>query len=65
MIAKLNDLLFVIGLFLSLIGLIVLGTSLLGPSDVVHGIRVNLMGGLALSVIGIAMIIGSYTRKDA
>jgi hypothetical protein len=56
MIAQLGDLLFLIGFFLLLIGGVVLGTFLLGPSDLVQGIHVNLWGGGALSFIGICMI---------
>lgn len=56
MMNRLHDLLFVIGLFLSLIGGIVLLTSFMGGSDVVQGVRVNLVGGGTMLLIGLAMI---------
>ncbi len=62
--SKLYDLLFLIGLFLTLIGAVVLGTFLLGPSDVVQGIRVNLLGGSMLTLIGVSMIIGSFVSTQ-
>lgn len=61
--SKLDDLLFVIGLFLTIVGGIVLSTSLFGASDLVQGVRVNLVGGGTMFVIGVAMIIGSSLRK--
>ena len=60
---RLHDLLFVIGLFLSIIGGIVLLTSFFGESDVVQGIRVNLVGGGPMFVIGVAMIVKSLMTK--
>lgn len=64
MTSKLYDLLFLIGLFLTLIGVVVLGTFLMGPSDVVQGIRVNLLGGSVITVIGVSMIVGSFYNTD-
>ncbi len=63
MMNKLNDLLFVIGLFLSIIGGIVFLTGIVSGNDLVQGIRVNLVGGGMLSVIGVAMIIRSHLVK--
>lgn len=63
--SKLYDLLFVIGLFLTLIGSVVLGTFFMGPSDVVQGIRVNLLGGSCLTFIGVSMIVGSFFTDKA
>ncbi len=61
---KLNDLLFVIGLFLTIIGGIVLLTGITGGgNDLVQGIRVNLLGGGMLTVIGLAMIVRSHFSK--
>lgn len=60
---RLHDLLFVIGLFLSIIGGIVVLTSFLGGSDVVQGIRVNLLGGGVMLVIGSSMIARSVFGK--
>lgn len=65
MMSKLDDLLFLIGLFLTLIGGVVLATYFLGPSDLVQGIHVNRVGGSGLTVIGIGMIALSHFRKDA
>lgn len=61
---RLHDLLFVIGLFLTIIGGIVLVTGIVGPSDLVQGVRVNLLGGGVITVIGISMILGSILRKS-
>lgn len=60
---KFNDLLFVIGLFLSIIGGIVLLTGLVGGNDLVQGIRVNLVGGGMLTIVGVAMILRSHFVK--
>ncbi len=63
MMAKLGDLLFVIGLFLTIIGGIVLLTGLIGGNDLVQGVRVNLLGGGMMTVIGVAMILRSHFAK--
>lgn len=63
MMNKLNDLLFVIGLFLTIIGVIVFLTGLIGGADLVQGIRVNLVGGGMMTVIGVAMIARSHFVK--
>jgi hypothetical protein len=63
MMNKFNDLLFVIGLFLSIIGGIVLLTGLVGGNDLVQGIRVNLVGGGMLTIVGVAMILRSHFVK--
>lgn len=65
MMSKLDDLLFLIGLFLTLIGGVVLATYFMGPSDLVQGIHVNRLGGSGLTIIGVSMIAFSYFRKDA
>jgi hypothetical protein len=63
MIQKLNDLLFVIGLFLTTVGTIVFLTGLSKGNDLVQGIHVNLVGGGMMLVIGIAMIVRSHFQK--
>lgn len=63
MMNKLNDLLFVIGLFLTIIGAIVFLTGLVGGNDLVQGIRVNLLGGGMMTVIGVSMIVRSHLVK--
>lgn len=63
MMNKLNDLLFVIGLFLTIIGGIVLLTGLISANDLVQGIRVNLVGGGMMAIIGVAMILRSHFAK--
>lgn len=63
MMNKLNDLLFVIGLFLTIIGSIVFLTGMISANDLVQGIRVNLLGGGVMAVIGIAMIVRSHLVK--
>lgn len=63
---RLHDLLFVIGLFLSIVGGIVTLTSFMGGSDVVQGVRVNLLGGGTMLFIGLAMIARSvFGSKEA
>ncbi len=61
--SKLKDLLFIIGLFLSLIGAIVLSTYFLGGSDSVQGVHVNLLGGGSLLGVGLSMLGGSLISK--
>ncbi len=56
---KLDDLLFLIGLFLTLIGAVVFGTYLFGPDDVVQTIHVNRLGGGMLLSVGVIMILMS------
>lgn len=63
MLNKMTDLLFIIGLFLTLIGGVVFATYLMGPSDLVQGIHVNRLGGIVMCIIGIGMIIGSLKRS--
>lgn len=63
MMNKLNDLLFVIGLFLSVIGVIVFLTGAVTNNDLVQGIRVNLVGGGMLSVVGTGMILRSFISR--
>ncbi|MFL5785001.1 MAG: hypothetical protein ACJ76H_10350 [Bacteriovoracaceae bacterium] len=62
MLQKLNDLLFVIGLFLTIIGLIVFFTGIVSQNDLVQGIRVNLFGGGMMSVIGFGMVARSFVK---
>lgn len=65
MMNRLNDLLFVIGLFLTLIGSLVLIAAFTGPSDLVHGVRVNLTGGGAILFVGLCMIVRSLFTTPA
>jgi len=55
----LNDLRFVIGLFFTLVGIILIGASLFGPSDIVPGVGVkgNLWAGLPMVLFGLAMLL--------
>jgi hypothetical protein len=63
MMKKLGDLLFVIGLFLSIVGVIVLLTGIISGNDVVQGVHVNIVGGGMMTVIGVAMILRSHFGK--
>jgi len=63
--SKLTDLLFIIGLFLTIISCILLGTHFFGPSDVVQGIRVNLLGGGVMGLIGVSMIARSFYNSPS
>jgi hypothetical protein len=63
MTRRLDDLLFLIGLFLTLIGGVVFGTYLFGGDDLVQNIHVNRLGGLSLLGIGIAMMVFSYVLE--
>lgn len=56
MASKLGDLLFLIGLFLLLLGAVVMAAYLFGPSDVVQNIHVNRLGGGMLLSIGLLMM---------
>lgn len=61
---KLLDLRFVIGVFFTIIGLLLLLYSFFSASEVEAGKGINRYSGLALLVFGIFMIILSF-RKDA
>ncbi len=63
MLNKMTDLLFIIGLFLTIIGGLVLGTFFMGPSDLVQGIHVNMFGGGMMALVGISMLLASHFRK--
>lgn len=52
---KMTDLRFVIGLFLSLLGVLVLGSYLFGGSDLVQGVHLNLVGGGMLLIVGLLL----------
>jgi hypothetical protein len=65
MLAKLDDLLFVIGLFLTMIGAVVFGAYLFGGNDLVQNIHVNRLGGGLLLLIGTGMIGLSYWNEKA
>ena len=54
-----SDLRFVIGLFLSLIGVLVLCAYFFGGADSSQGIHVNLLGGGMLTITGIALLLSS------
>ena len=60
----LTDLRSVIGLFLFIIGSLVLLSYLFGPSDDVDGIHVNLLGGGCLALVGAVMIVSRYLTKQ-
>lgn len=60
----LTDLRSVIGLFLFTIGVIVLLSYLIGPSDDVDGIHVNLIGGSCLALTGLVMLVSRYISKE-
>jgi hypothetical protein len=55
---RMNNLQFLIGVFLVLIGAIVLGVHFFGADDVVQGVQVNLLGGAVIAVVGVGMILG-------
>jgi hypothetical protein len=61
--SKLDDLLFVIGLFLTMIGAVVFGAYLFGGNDLVQNIHVNRLGGGLLLLIGAGMIALSYWNE--
>jgi aldose 1-epimerase len=64
MMSKLDDLLFLIGLFLTSIGVVVFGTYLFGGSDLVQNIHVNRLGGGMLLTVGILMIaLSAYNSR--
>ncbi len=53
---KLGDLRFVIGLFFAVVGIILLLTSVFGPSDEVSGVRLNLVVGAFMGAFGAGML---------
>ncbi|MBC7385484.1 MAG: hypothetical protein H7301_04870 [Cryobacterium sp.] len=58
-----TDLRFVIGLFLTLIGLLVLLSFLTSGSDVAQGIHVNLLGGGMLITVGGSLALSALFAK--
>ena len=62
MMSKLADLLFLIGLFLLLIGLVVFAAYVIAPvdADLVQNIHVNRLGGGLLCGVGSVMLFMSY-----
>ena len=64
MFSKLNDLLFLIGLFLILIGSVVMAAYLFGAdnADLVQNIHVNRLGGGLLMLVGFVMWLLSYVN---
>lgn len=62
MYAKLSDLLFLIGLFLLLIGSVVMGAYIFAPAnaDLVQNIHVNRLGGGMLMLVGALMLALSH-----
>jgi len=64
MLSKLNDLLFLIGLFLILIGSVVMAAYLFGAdnADLVQNIHVNRLGGGMLMLVGFVMWLLSYVN---
>ncbi|MBL7714339.1 MAG: hypothetical protein JNL01_02660 [Bdellovibrionales bacterium] len=57
------DLRFAIGLFFSIIGILLLAASLLNPNDVVVGIRLNFVAGAFMGVFGALMLLSSHPEK--
>ena len=51
------DLRAIIGAFFICVGLILLGAFLLGPSDLVEGIHLNLVVGSAMLLFGVPMLV--------
>jgi hypothetical protein len=52
---KMTDLRFVIGLFLTLIGTLVLGSYFFGGDDLVQGVHLNLLGGGTILIVGLLL----------
>ena len=57
-----SDLRFVIGLFFTIMGTILLATAIWGPDDRVEGIRLNLTSGSVMLAFGVLMVGLSYLR---
>ena len=53
---RFDDLSFVIGLFFSVVGVILLLTHWFGPSDEVAGVRLNLVSGAVMTAFGAVML---------
>jgi len=61
-IAKLGDLRFAIGLFFTVIGILLLVTSLVSGNDVVEGIRLNFVTGGTMAIFGAGMLLASQSK---
>lgn len=64
LIHKLSDLRFVIGLFLVIIGVLVLGTYFFPSNAETKGIQVNLLGGAMLAVTGGVLLFTSRFKEE-
>jgi drug/metabolite transporter (DMT)-like permease len=56
MAMKMTDLRFIIGLFFTFCGVVLVATSFFGASDLVEGFRMNLDSGLLMLVFGLFML---------
>jgi len=56
MLSKRFDLSLVIGLFFTIVGIILLLTHWFGPDDSVDGVRLNLLSGAVMTGFGIVML---------
>jgi len=68
MLSKFSDLRFTIGLFFTVVGSILLATFLWGmflsgPSDLVGGVHLNLLGGSMMLIFGLLMLTLAGTFK--
>ena len=59
---KLTDLRIIIAMFFGLIAVILLGASMVGPSDLVEGIHVNLLVGCGMGLFAALMLVLSFWR---
>ena len=53
-----------IGSFLLVLAMLLLGTHFFGPSDLVEGIALNLMAGLAMGAVGITLIVLGLVAEE-
>ncbi len=61
---RFDDLSFVIGLFFSVVGIILLLTHFFGPSDSVAGVKLNLVSGAVMTVFGSFMLVVWGTSNE-
>ncbi len=60
---RLNDLRYIIGLFFTLVGAVLIVMPLLSTTDKTHGFNLNLFAGAAMLVLGIGLLWGSGKKS--
>ena len=60
---KLNDLRYIIGLFFTIVGAVLVVMPLVATSDKAYGFNLNLFAGLAMLVLGLSLLWASSKKS--